>query len=98
MYMKSNMYSSTIELTGGVGEGILDTVGVLVGAFVVGSSPLGPLIVGIDVVGGYVDGDGEGTVDNDGELLGNEEGWLDEEGVLLGMELGMADTDGSSDG
>ena len=96
--MKSNMYSSTIELTGGVGEGILDTVGVLVGAFVVGSSPLGPLIVGIVVVGGYVEGDGEGTVDNDGELLGNEEGWLDEEGVLLGMELGMADTDGSSDG
>ena len=92
------MYSSTIELTGGVGEGIIETVGVLVGAFVVGSSPLGPLIVGIDVVGGYVDGDGEGTVDNDGELLGNEEGWLDEEGVLLGMELGMADTDGSSDG
>ena len=98
MYMKSNMYSSTIELTGGVGEGILDTVGVLVGAFVVGSSPLGPLIVGIDVVGGYVDGDGEGKADNDGELLGNEDGSLDEEGVLLGMELGMADTDGSSDG
>ena len=92
------MYSSTIELTGGVGEGIIETVGVLVGAFVVGSSPLGPLIVGIVVVGGYVEGDGEGTVDNDGELLGNEEGWLDEEGVLLGMELGMADTDGSSDG
>ena len=92
------MSSTAIKLTGGVGEGILDTVGVLVGAFVVGSSPLGPLIVGIDVVGGYVDGDGEGKADNDGELLGNEDGSLDEEGVLLGMELGMADTDGSSDG
>ena len=92
------MNSTSIELTGGVGDGILDTVGVLVGAFVVYSSPLGPLTVGIDVVGGYVDGDGEGTVDNDGELLGNEDGSLDEEGVLLGMELGFADTDGSSDG
>ena len=92
------MSSTAIKLTGGVGEGILETVGVLVGAFVVGTSPLGPLIVGIDVVGGYVEGDCEGTVDNDGELLGNEEGWLDEEGVLLGIELGIADTDGSSDG
>ena len=73
-------------------------MGVLVGAFVVGSSPLGPLTVGIDVVGGYVDGDCEGTVDNDGELLGNEEGWLDEDGVLLGIELGITDMDGSSDG
>ena len=70
----------------------------LVGAFVVGSSPLGPLVVGIDVVGGYVEGDCEGTVEIDGELLGNEDGSLDEEGVLLGVELGFADTDGSSDG
>ena len=37
-------------------EGMLDTVGMSVGAVVVGSSPLGPLTVGIDVVGGYVDG------------------------------------------
>ena len=95
VYMKSSNVQFNNRLTGGVGEGILETVGVLVGAFVVGSSPLGPLTVGIDVVGGYVDGDGEGTVDNDGELLGNEEGWLDIEGVLLGIELGFVDTEGT---
>ena len=53
------MYSTTIELTGGVGEGMFVAVGVEVG-----SVPLGPLTVGRKLLGNE-----EGWLDEVGVLL-----------------------------